>query len=140
MVYERPLILAYLSQVPMFRSCSQEQLDHLVEMSTPVEAVDGHEIIREGDPSDAFYVLMTGKTRVTRGGRTVAELSAGEYFGELGLFDPAPRSATVTAIGPVGLLSLTRDDFRRALDEMPSIRDALLHGMAHLIHELNASA
>ena len=71
-------------------------------------------------------------------GREVAELGPGDYFGELSLFDPAPRNTTITAVGSMSLVSLSRDAFLRALDEMPQIRDTLLHGMAHRIHELDA--
>jgi CRP/FNR family cyclic AMP-dependent transcriptional regulator len=75
---------------------------------------------------------------VLRGGREVAELGPGDYFGELSLFDPAPRNATVAAVGPLSLVLLSREAFLRAVDEMPQIRDTLLHGMAHRIHELDA--
>ena len=77
---------------------------------------------------------------VTRGEREVASLGAGDFFGELALFDPAPRNATVTAVSQVSMVSLHRDAFRRALDETPAMRDALLHGMAQRLHQLDAHA
>jgi CRP-like cAMP-binding protein len=121
----------------MFRSCTTEQLDRLAELGTAVNA-NHTDVVREGDRGDDFFVITSGKGRVTRGGREVAELGPGDYFGELSLFDPAPRNATVTAVGTMSLVSLSRDAFMRALDEMPQIRDTLLHGMAHRIHELDA--
>ena len=135
--YDRSLYQTYLSSIPMFRSCTTEQLDRLAELGTAVNATDS-DIVREGDRGDDFFVITSGKGRVTRGGREVAELGPGDYFGELSLFDPAPRNATVTAVGAMSLVSLSRDAFLRALDEMPQIRDTLLHGMAHRIHELDA--
>jgi CRP/FNR family transcriptional regulator, cyclic AMP receptor protein len=135
--YDRSLYQTYLSSIPMFRSCTTEQLDRLAELGTAVNATDS-DIVGEGDRGDDFFVITSGKGRVTRGGREVAELGPGDYFGELSLFDPAPRNATVTAVGAMSLVSLSRDAFLRALDEMPQIRDTLLHGMAHRIHELDA--
>jgi len=135
--YDRSLYQAYLSSIPMFRSCTSEQLDRLAELGTAVSATDGA-VVEEGDRGDDFFVITSGKARVNRDGRDVAELGPGDYFGELSLFDPAPRNATVAAVGPMSLVSLSRDAFVRALDEMPPIRDALLHGMAHRIHELDA--
>ena len=137
MAYDRALYQTYLSNIPMFRSCTTEQLDRLAELGTAVSMTDAP-IVSEGDRGDNFYVITSGKGRVTRGGREVAELGPGDYFGELSLFDPAPRNATVAAVGPMSLVSLSRDSFVQALDEMPAIRDTVLHGMAHRIHELDA--
>jgi CRP/FNR family cyclic AMP-dependent transcriptional regulator len=135
--YDRSLYQTYLSSIPMFRSCTTAQLDRLAELGTAVSVTDAA-IVSEGDRGDDFYVITSGKGRVTRGGREVAELGPGDYFGELSLFDPSPRNATVSAVGPMSLVSLSRDSFVQALDEMPQIRDTLLHGMAHRIHELDA--
>jgi CRP-like cAMP-binding protein len=137
LAYDRALYQTYLSNIPMFRSCTTEQLDRLAELGTAVTTTDA-EVVREGDRGDDFFVITSGKGRVTRGGHEVAELGPGDYFGELSLFDPAPRNATITAAGAMSLVSLSRDAFLSALDEMPPIRDALLHGMAHRIHELDA--
>jgi CRP-like cAMP-binding protein len=135
--YDRSLYQTYLSSIPMFRSCTTEQLDRLAELGTAVTVTDA-DVVSEGDRGDDFFVITSGKGRVTRGGHEVAELGPGDYFGELSLFDPAPRNATVSAVGPMSLVSLSRDSFVQALDEMPQIRDTLLHGMAHRIHELDA--
>ena len=140
MAYERSLAHSYLAQVPMFRSCTPEQLDHLVEQSTVVDVPHGKEVVIQGEPGGEFYVIMHGTAVVERDGHRVGELKAGDYFGELALFDPAPRNATVSAGDDLSLVSLTRSDFMRAIDEMPTIRDALLHGMAHRLHELDARA
>src|SRR5262249_47182458 len=105
--YDRALYQTYLASVPLFRSCTTEQLDRLAELATAV-AVHDREIVREGDPGTEFFVLTSGTARVTRGGHNVAELTQGDYFGELSLFDPAPRNATVSAVGEVSLVSLSR--------------------------------
>jgi CRP-like cAMP-binding protein len=136
--YDRSLYQLYLSRVPMFASCTPEQLDRLAELGDAIAVPDGGAIVSEGDAGESFFVLTSGQVRIARGGREVATLDAGDYFGELALFDPAPRNATVTAIGQVSLVAMSREAFLRALDETPAVRDALLHGMAHRIHELDA--
>jgi len=135
--YDRSLYQTYLSSIPMFRSCTTEQLDRLAALGAAVSATDA-EVVEEGDRGDDFFVITSGKGRVTRGGQEVAELGPGDYFGELSLFDPAPRNATVAAVGPMSLVSLSRDSFVQALNEMPQLRDTLLHGMARRIHELDS--
>ena len=97
----------------------------------------GRQAVREGDVGDGFYVVTSGSATVRRGGREVARLAPGDYFGELSLFDPAPRNATVTAAGPLSCVMLSRAAFTKALDEIPAIRDTLLQGMARRIHELD---
>ncbi len=138
--YDRSLYQTFLSQVPMFASCTTEQLDRIAELGDAVAAPDGSQIVTEGGEADAFFVVTSGKAVVDRGGKDVATLVAGDYFGELALFDPMPRNASVTANGMVSLVRLSRDDFKQALDETPAMRDALLHGMAHRLHQLDARA
>ena len=64
---------------------------------------DGETIFEQGEPSDAAYVVVEGRvglSRRTNGTESViANLGAGEMFGEMGLFDRAPRAATARAVG-----------------------------------------
>ena len=135
--YDRALYQMYLSRIPMFSSCSNEQLDLIAQLGDAISVADAHDVVREGDAGDGFYVVTSGSAAVRRGGQEVARLAPGDYFGELSLFDPAPRNATVTAAGPLSCVMLSRAAFTKALDEIPAIRDALLQGMARRIHELD---
>jgi CRP-like cAMP-binding protein len=139
-IYDRALYQTYLHSIPMFASCTTEQIDHLAGLGEADAVTDGTEIVSEGAMGDSFYVITSGNVRITRGGSEVGKLTAGDYFGELALFDPAPRNATVTAEGTVSLVSISRDNFTAALDEAPGLRDTLLHGMARRLHELDARA
>jgi NADH:ubiquinone reductase (H+-translocating) len=75
----------------------------------------GQAIIRQGDPADAFYVIVRGTVEVVReeNGQetTLAHLTAGDSFGELGLLQRRRRSATVRAVEPVDVITLGRGDF-----------------------------
>jgi CRP-like cAMP-binding protein len=122
----------------MFSKCTAPQLERLAGDTVERSADDGETIIRQGEPGDEFFVLADGSAEVTRDGRTVTSLAPGDFFGELALLDPAPRGATVTATQPSNLLVLPRKAFTAALDEIPAMRDAVLHGMARRIHELDA--
>ena len=127
----------HLSRIPMFGSCTPEQLDRLAELGDTRAASDSDDLVREGDKGGTFFLITSGHARVTRRGREVDTLGPGDYFGELSLFDPAPRDATITAVGPLSLVALSRVAFMRALDEIPTFRDSLLHGMARRLHELD---
>ena len=127
----------HLAQIPIFGSCTPDQLDRLADLSATRTAADGDDVVREDDKGGTFFVVASGRARVSRGGREVGTLAAGDYFGELSLFDPAPRDATITADGPLTLVALSRVAFMQALDEIPALRDALLQGMARRLHELD---
>jgi CRP-like cAMP-binding protein len=138
--HDRSLYTMYLRQVPMLRTCSPEEIDHIADLGVTVLAADGQEIIRQGEAGNQFFVVTAGSAAVTRDGRDVASLGPGDYFGELALFDPAPRNATVTATSPTTLVSVSRNPFRELLGEVSSLRDALLAGMATRLHELDSRA
>jgi len=140
MSYDEALFQMYLGQVHMFGACSQKELSAVARRAAP-RALDADTVIvREGDVGNEFYVLMAGSASVSRQGHDVAKLNAGDFFGELALFDPAPRNATITTDAPVTMAVLERDEFQATLDEVPALRDALLRGMARRLHELDARA
>jgi CRP/FNR family cyclic AMP-dependent transcriptional regulator len=136
--YDRSAYVVYLSRVPMFSQCTDQQLEHLAALSAERQANDGEKIIGEGEAGNEFFVIADGAAQVTRGGRDVAKLGPGDYFGELALLDSAPRDATVSASAPSNLLVLSRAAFMTGLDQFPGLRDSVLHGMARRIHELEA--
>jgi cAMP-dependent protein kinase regulator len=138
--YELALYAQFLARVPMFSTCSSEVIRHLAERAETRTVEAGTDVVREGDAGDAFYVVGDGEVVVTKRGTEVARLGRGSYFGELSLLDPAPRSATVTAASTVTVVGLHRDAFRATLDEIPTVRDALLTGMARRLHEVDGTA
>jgi CRP-like cAMP-binding protein len=137
---DRSLYQAHLSKIPMFGSCTPDQLDRLAELGQTRTVNDADDVVREGDKGGTFFVITDGHACVTRGEHDVDMLEPGDYFGELSLFDPAPRDATITAVGPLSLVSLPRAAFMQALNEIPAFRDALLHGMARRLHDLDRRA
>ena len=66
--------------------------------SRPRTSPAGTVIVREGDPSDRFYVIARGRVDVTQGGRHLRVEGPGDFFGEIGLLRDVPRTATVTAV------------------------------------------
>jgi CRP-like cAMP-binding protein len=116
---------------PFFMHRTRAQLGEAVTLG------DSTDVVREGEVTDGFYVVTSGSARVQRGGGEVALPAPGDYFGELSLFDPAPGNATVTSADGLSCVMLSRAAFTRALDQIPAVRDALLHGMARRVHELD---
>jgi len=87
----------------------------------------GETIIRQGDEPDNFYIILEGFVAVSHAGRdgreyTLAYLTSGDYFGEIGLLDGRPRIATVKALTPVKVVSFDRETFRHWMAESPASR------------------
>ncbi len=142
-LYERSLYVmytTYLQRIPMFRSCTEDELNRIADLASATNVPEGQEIIRQGDLADEFFVIVSGSADVTRDGKSIASLGTGDYFGELALFDRALRNATVTATSPVELVLFSRGAFDELLDKVDSLRSALLTGMAKRLHELEGRA
>lgn len=90
----------------------------------------GDVVIREGDVGDVFYVIVSGQLRVERGGRVLAHLGPGEFFGEMALLDDRRRSATVIAETGAELIAVDRDQFYRLLAEHPEMAATIMRVMA----------
>jgi CRP-like cAMP-binding protein len=138
MAYDDTLFQTYLAQIPMFRACTEEELEAVAYLASPRAVDAGTVVIRQGDAGDEFFVLMMGTATVSRDGHDVAHLEPGDYFGELSLFDQAQRDATIRADVPVTVAVMDRAAFQAALDAVPALRDSLLRGMARRLHELDA--
>ncbi len=85
----------------------------------------GQIIVREGDPADSFFVIVSGKVRISSENTTLVELGAGKHFGELALARPTKRSATVSAIEDTQLFFLTRERFHDLMKQKPDLGSRL---------------
>jgi CRP-like cAMP-binding protein len=74
-----------------------EQIERIAAAGELENFAAGEEIVREGSASDALYLVLTGAVVVSKHGHALAELPPGEFFGEMALVEPAPRSASVHA-------------------------------------------
>ncbi len=105
-----------LASVPLFASLNESQLRTLAFRAEERSYRDGDTIIAQGDDGNALFVILSGQARVSRSKRPVTVLGPGQYFGEMALLDSQPRTADVTAEGPVSCLVLTAWGFWSAAD------------------------
>ncbi len=127
-----------LSQVPMFSACSRKDLGLIARYADELTVDADQVIVKEGDAGREFYVIVEGKAAVSRGGREIATLGPGSYFGELSLLDGQKRDATVTTATPADLLVVGTREFATLLEDVPQITRKLLAGMARRLHELDS--
>lgn len=129
---------AQLRAVPMFQTCNDKELGRIGSLAERMSATAGEVMIAEGKTGHEFYVLVSGNAKVTRAGKHVATLSPGDFFGELALLDPQPRTATVTMETDGELLEVTQREFWTLVDDIPGLARKLLQGLARRMHTLDA--
>ena len=105
-----------LKKYSFFSSLSDGALEALSNKIKPVNLPAGSQIIKEGAPADAFYLISKGEVEVTKKtewGQTakLSYVGSGESFGEIALLTNLPRSSTVTAKTDVSLFRIDREDF-----------------------------
>jgi CRP/FNR family transcriptional regulator, cyclic AMP receptor protein len=115
-----------LSRVPLFKRLEPHELEHLAKEVDQVNYKAGDIIFNERDKGDALYVVETGAVRIWVMDEdvqpvTLAELKAGEFFGELAVLDRGERSTSASAIEDTHLHRLSSDDFQQFLMEHPDI-------------------
>jgi CRP/FNR family transcriptional regulator, cyclic AMP receptor protein len=119
-----------IKAVPLFSHCSKKELDRLVSELDEIEMPSGRELVREGEPGREFVVLVEGTAEVTKDGRRINLLGAGDFLGEIALISGGPRTATVTTTSDADLLILTSRSFARVTKEMPSVQASVLKALS----------
>ena len=110
-----------LKDVPLFAGCTKKELRELAARTDEIDLREGYVLMREGRPGREFVVLVEGTAEVTKDGKKLADLGAGDWVGEIALLTNVPRTATVTASSPIRVLVITDRAFRRLVETMPSI-------------------
>ena len=131
---------AVLKAVPLFATFPEEQLRMLSMVVTRKSAPRSTTIMAGGDPTDSLYIVLSGRLKVMMSDAEGKEvilsiLGPGEFFGEMGLIDDEPRSATVVTIEPCELLSIAKRDFKKSLAENPDMSMAVMRGLVRRLRE-----
>jgi len=119
-----------LKRTALFTQCTKTQLIEVALCADEREAPEGDRLTVEGGRGREFFVLVEGAVAVRRGGMKLAELGAGDSFGEIAILTYKPRTATVTAIAPVRLLVISDRAFRRVVETTPRIALNVLRSVA----------
>ena len=103
---------------------------------------DGEDIITQGKTGDSMYVVQSGRVEVVQeslkgGEQHLAFLEAGNFFGEMAVFEKEVRSATVRASGEARVLKIDKKTLLRRIREDPLLAVNLLKTMSHRIRDLN---
>jgi uncharacterized membrane protein len=130
-----------LASIPLFESLTSEDLDGLARRLEAVEMAAGDEIFKQGDDGSALFIIEDGAVEISygegKGKVTLATLYTGQYFGELSLFDGAPRSATATAMRRSRFMRLDRDDIVDFVNKNPAAALRIIAEMSERLRQTN---
>jgi len=130
-----------LASVPLFRQLTAEQRDLLLTGAAEQSFAPGHVLIRESDPPERLYVILSGRVRVLEVAPDspveviVGELGEGEIIGELSMLRNLTRSATVVAMERTHCLVLPQTEFLKVLQSSTELALALLRTLAGRLYD-----
>jgi CRP/FNR family transcriptional regulator, cyclic AMP receptor protein len=112
-----------LEGIGAFSGLSKRELEKLAGWTFELEVAAGEELTKEGRLAHEFFVIEDGAAEVLQNGARIAELGAGDFFGEIGLLERERRTATVIATTPLRVIVMSAQEFRRMEQELPAIAD-----------------
>ena len=115
-----------LERHPLLSRMSLGQIERVAQAGELEQFAIGEEVVREGSLGDSLYLVLTGAVTVSKNQQTLAVLAPGEFFGEMSLIEPAPRSATVHASQPTFLFRLPSIALQKLLEDDPGAFNAVL--------------
>jgi CRP-like cAMP-binding protein len=125
--------LQTIRHIALFMDLGDADLVRVFNKFRAVEYEPGAVVIREGDNTDSMFVIVEGDVQVQRGGKVMASLGRGAHFGEMGLLNQRPRSATVTVTSKTQALILDRAAFNEVLREDTGLAAKLLYKLAQIL-------
>jgi CRP-like cAMP-binding protein len=126
-----------LRRIKIFAELGEAELRHLADYLEPQRIPQWTVVVKQGEPGDAMYFVLEGELRasVHNAGREtiLAAFAAGDFFGDLALFDNGPRSADVTANVDSTVLRLSAVSFSRLVREAPALATPFLQATARTL-------
>ncbi|GAB7126706.1 Crp/Fnr family transcriptional regulator [Amantichitinum ursilacus] len=134
----------FLSNIPAFEDFSEEDLEVVLQAAVKRHLPKGTFLFREGDPGEAMYLLVEGRTRSFTSDNQGKEFvfligEPGDVFGEVSMIDDSPRSWSAQVEEDSTFLMFTKQDFRTAMDAYPQLKDKLILNLARMVRNLSAT-
>jgi CRP/FNR family cyclic AMP-dependent transcriptional regulator len=129
-----------LHNIELFADLDEQEFANLAHKAVTRQFPRNTVVINEGDISDSLYVILEGAVKVFLSNEDGKEVilntqGPGEYFGEMALLDPAPRSASVMTTEKSRLSIIAKPDFEAFLRQHP---EAMLKILCRSIKRLRA--
>ena len=130
---------ARLKAVPLFAHCDGKQIDFIATQVEEMDFAAGRVLCTEGSFGGDFFILESGSADVTRGGKQIASMKPGDFFGEIALVDGGKRTATVTTSAPSRCFVLGPRQFQNVLHQNVEIIHAVMKALATRVRDAGAA-
>jgi CRP/FNR family transcriptional regulator, cyclic AMP receptor protein len=131
---DQSTIVELLRSVPLFSNLPDHDLKQVADRMKEVHFPAGTAVAKQGETGVGFHLVVDGTAEVSKDGAALITLGHGGYFGEIGLIDGGPRSATVTSTSDLTTVSLVGWDFTPLL-ENASFAKGLLLGLCRIARQ-----
>jgi CRP-like cAMP-binding protein len=128
--FRQDIRIGALRRSALFEGLSRTQLARVARISDVRELPAGAVVCREGEPGEEFFVIVDGAAAVSRGGRPVATVGTGDFFGEIALLERVRRTATVMAATPLRFLVIRAEAFDFVVSADPTMERRLQAALA----------
>jgi diguanylate cyclase (GGDEF)-like protein len=127
----------FLKQVELFSLLGDGEIESIIEFLRTIHVDEARTLFRQGDEGHELYIVRSGKIRVAitlHDGREkdITEFLPGDFFGEMSIFENAPRSATCYASEQSSLYTLMGRDFYRLMEGSPSLAIKIMYRMSNI--------
>jgi CRP/FNR family transcriptional regulator, cyclic AMP receptor protein len=119
-----------LVALDFFNVFPEDERAAIAEYADEVDVPSGEKLVSEGEFAYQFFVIEHGQAEVTASGERIAELGPGDFFGEIGLMLTGRRTASVTALSPMTLITLFEQNFRTVEQRYPEIAERVRQAVA----------
>jgi serine/threonine protein phosphatase PrpC len=124
-----------LRTMPLFRHLTYKEQTAVLSIATTQSFEVDEEIVSEGDHGDDLFIMVKGRVMIEKNGVQIAEVQTGGHFGEMGLVDNAPRSATVRAIEPTRAMVIPRADLMTLMKREPVLAVKMLWSFLQVLSD-----
>jgi CRP-like cAMP-binding protein len=119
----------------LFDACSRRELEMVARSCTTVGMQAGTVLVREGQTNCEFVLIVSGSVAVSRQGFPEFVLGSDEWFGDIELLSAGTSSATVVALTDVECIVMSRPEFARLFDAVPSFQKRLVRSLASIARD-----
>jgi CRP/FNR family cyclic AMP-dependent transcriptional regulator len=124
----------------LFRNFPGPDLAGIASLADVVHLQTDDVVFEQGDEGDAFYMVVRGGVRITRGAVELAVLGSREGFGEMAILDQETRSATATAAEPTTMLRIDQNSFDRLIEQNPAVARGIYRVLTQRLRNTLAQA
>jgi hypothetical protein len=124
-----------IRRIPLFQHLTYREHNEVLAVAQTRVYPSGEVVFHEGEPGGDLFVLLAGRVSIEQGGSPIAVVAAGGHFGEMGLVDAGPRSASVRALEPLRALVIHRDDTMALMQREPSLAVKLLWAFVQVLSQ-----